>query len=205
MIRLSVAALSIASLWSCGPASVSVTVTNPSGFDRNDEIVEVDLAAVSGLLGDSVFVVESPQGTELPVQLTYDGKIIFPATVAAGSSARYTLRPGTPSQSDTVACGAFYPLRKDDFTWENDRAAYRAYGPALQASGERAFGYDVWTKSVSEPVVAERYRLALEENIWFHDDHGNGLDVYTVGPTLGCGTPASVSYTTLTLPTNSRV
>ena len=48
---------------------------------------------------------------------------------------------------DVVACGRQYPERLDDVAWENDRAAYRAYGPALQEKGARAFGYDIWTKS----------------------------------------------------------
>ena len=49
------------------------------------------------------------------------------------------------SRWDVVACGRQYPERLDDVAWENDRAAYRAYGPALQEKGERAFGYDIWT------------------------------------------------------------
>jgi len=28
--------------------------------------------------------------------------------------------------------------------WENDRIAFRTYGPALQATGEKAVGYDIW-------------------------------------------------------------
>ena len=101
----------------------------------------------------------------------------------------------------------------DDIAWENDKAAYRAYGPALEASGERAWGYDVFTKSVSEPVVEMRYARELDpqarakisawrkegrkeqadslaQAISYHVDHGNGMDCYSVGPTLGGGTAA---------------
>lgn len=81
------------------------------------------------------------------------------------------------------------------------------YGPALQATGERAFGYDVWVKSVREPVVEARYASELNpetmeqiaklkktnpqaadelyRSVSYHVDHGNGLDCYKVGPTLG--------------------
>ena len=62
------------------------------------------------------------------------------------ASAVYTIAEGTPQPVDVVACGRQYPERLDDVAWENDRAAYRAYGPALQEKGERAFGYDIWTK-----------------------------------------------------------
>ena len=43
----------------------------------------------------------------------------------------------------------------------------RAYGPALQATGEKAYGYDVFTKRVPEPVVEDRYDGELNRNIYF--------------------------------------
>lgn len=48
-------------------------------------------------------------------------------------------------------------MRKDDLAWENDRCAYRVYGPALQRSGERSFGTDVWVKNTPDTVVNIRY------------------------------------------------
>ncbi|MDR1004378.1 MAG: DUF4861 domain-containing protein, partial [Prevotellaceae bacterium] len=88
-------------------------------------------------------------------------------------------------------CGRYYPERKDDIAWENDLVAFRTYGPALQASGERAFGYDVWTKyNTTDPVVEARYADELQRGISYHIDHGNGLDCYKVGATLGGGTAA---------------
>lgn len=83
---------------------------------------------------------------------------------------------------DVAACGRVYPERLDDVAWENDRVAYRAYGPALQATGERAYGYDIWTKSTPEPVVEDRYDGDLNRGISYHEDHGNGMDVYAVAP-----------------------
>ena len=109
----------------------------------------------------------------------------------------------------------------DDFTWENDRCAYRAYGPALQKTGEKAYGIDVWLKSVPNLVVAERYanvyaanqeekRLrkqgateaadSVKRNFSLHLDHGNGLDCYNVGSTLGCGTPALLHGDSIVMP-----
>ncbi|MBD5233614.1 MAG: DUF4861 domain-containing protein [Bacteroidales bacterium] len=169
-----------------------VTVVNSLGVDRNEEIIEIDAAAVDSLMNHSQFRIIDDKDREVPYQVTYDGRLIFPATVAANSSTVYTLVEGEPSAVDTIATGAFYPRRKDDFTWENDRSAYRAYGPALQQSGERAFGYDIWTKSVARPVVAQRYTDAFAEVKNFHNDYGEGMDVYTVGPTLGGGTAALI-------------
>lgn len=176
------------SFTSCDKA-VTVVVDNALDEPRSEEIVELPVDSLRGL-DKAPFVIRDSAGGEVPYQITYDGKVIFPASVDAGGQAIYTILPGTPSPVDTVVVGRRYPERLDDMTWENDKAAYRAYGPALQARGERAFGYDVFTKSVATPVVEERYRLDIEEHISYHEDHGNGMDVYSVGPTLGGGTSA---------------
>lgn len=91
--------------------------------------------------------------------------------------------------------------RKDDLIWENEYSGYRAFGPALQAGGEKAYGYDIFTKSVTYPVLHERYEKALgPEKIFFHTDHGDGMDAFGVGPTLGCGTAALVDSTGIVYP-----
>ncbi len=81
-----------------------------------------------------------------------------------------------------AAYGAFLPQRKDDFAWENDRIAFRVYGPALEATGEITSGIDVWAKRTRKPVVEKWYYLAQ-----YHKDHGEGLDIYKVGSSRGCG------------------
>lgn len=168
-----------------------IIVTNPSSVDCDAEIVGVDAAALSGLTPGE-FRILADDGSEVPSQLTHDGQLIFPATVKAGASAVYTVEAGAPAPVDTLVWGRQFPERKDDMAWENDRGAFRAYGPALQQSGERAFGYDIWTKSVPFPVLEKRFRLDREEKISFHVDHGEGMDVYAVGPTLGGGTAALI-------------
>ena len=167
-----------------------IAVTNPSDFDRENEVTEVDMALVSGIADGESFRLLDRNGDEVPYQITYDGKLIFPATVKSGATSHYRIVSGTPAKTDSLVYGRLVPERKDDMTWENDRAAYRAYGPALQKSGERAFGYDIWTKSVPSRVIDRRYHDHCVNHISFHEDHGNGMDVYAVGPTLGGGTAA---------------
>lgn len=201
--------------------SVDVTVTNPSAVDRSKEITEISMDAIARLNGES-FIIADNSGAEVPYQITYDQKIIFPVDVNANSSVTYKIKPGTPDKFATVACGKFYPERVDDIAWENDRIAFRTYGPALQATGEQAFGYDIWTKCVSEPVVDMRYKTELNpetrakiaelsktdekaaqelaNSISYHIDHGNGLDYYKVGPTLGAGTSALLSDDSIVYP-----
>lgn len=169
-----------------------IHVSNPSGFDRMGEMVEVPVEGL-GLPVGGAFLLQDGKGDTVPFQWTYDGKLIFQTDVPAGGKAVYRLvraKAGAPAPVfDTVACGSHRDDRLDDIAWENDRTAFRAFGPRLQASGARSFGYDVFTKSVRYPVVDERYRLQpLGKSI--HVDNGNGMDVYEVGPTLGCGTSA---------------
>lgn len=163
-----------------------IVVSNPSAVDRIDEMVEAD----ASLFPDTAFAIVDSDGNEVPYQITGDRKLIFQASVKADTSACYRIVCRTPAVADTVCYGRVFPERLDDLAWENDRSAYRAYGPALQRTGERAFGYDVWTKSVGAPILEHRYHNHIVNGISFHADHGNGMDVYAVGPTLGGGTSA---------------
>ena len=92
----------------------------------------------------------------------------------------------------------FVPQRYDDFAWENDRIAFRMYGPALEFETVSS-GIDVWTKSVDYPVLRKWY-LAGD----YHEDHGEGLDMYKVGPTRGCGGSAFVVGDDVFTPGNYR-
>ncbi len=201
--------------------AVTVTVTNSTDLNRADEIVEVamDEVAQKLQLADTAEVVILDQnGLQVPSQVTSDGKLIFPATVGPNASVSYTIQAGIPENVETSACGRQYPERVDDIAWENDKVAFRTYGPALQATGERAFGYDVWAKNVPEMVVEARYAGELNpetmkridelkkknpkeadelyHSVSYHVDHGNGLDCYKVGPTLGGGTAALLNRDT---------
>lgn len=165
--------------------SARIIVSNPLPQPRT-EMVEVEASS----LPVAPFVIRDSRGSELPWQLTHDGKVIFPATVGPSGEASYTVAPGKPAPVDERVYAAFYPERVDDMAWENDYAAYRAYGPAFGASGGAAYGYDVFTKSTTRPVVPERYFKELVQKVSYHTDHGDGMDVYDVGPTLGGGATA---------------
>lgn len=184
----------IATVFACAltaqAETVEITVRNPGNFDRTDEIVEVDESDVKIRIENPLFILRDADGKEVPWQKTHDGKIIFPVSVKAGETATYHTEDGKPAEVEPRVYGRLFRERLDDMTWENERSAYRAYGPALQKNGERAFGYDIWTKSVAHPVIEKRYYLDKVKHVSFHRDHGEGMDVYTVGPTLGGGTNA---------------
>jgi hypothetical protein len=88
----------------------------------------------------------------------------------------------TLARAPAPAYCAFMPQRMDDFAWENDRIAFRAYGPALERAGEISSGIDVWVKRTRRPVIEKWYY-----NANYHEDLGEGLDMYKVGPSRGCG------------------
>lgn len=193
---------------------VKVTVSNSLSFARGDEYVELDVNALKSKLGtDGSLVVTDADGREVASQLTYDGKLIFQVGVPAKGKSVYYVEAGTPSAYEQKVFGRQFPERVDDIAWENNRVAFRCYGPALQKSGERAWGYDIWNKRTDKLVVEERYAGELDpeiasvckklrkrgenaladdlyNSVSYHVDHGNGMDCYKVGPTLGAGTTA---------------
>lgn len=78
------------------------------------------------------------------------------------------------------------PERMDDLAWENDKVAFRVYGPALR-SGPEDSGIDVWCKRVARPVIEKWYANELKRGLSYHKDHGEGFDAYKVGDARGCG------------------
>ncbi|MCC8171973.1 MAG: DUF4861 domain-containing protein [Parabacteroides sp.] len=189
---------------------IEVTVTNPSDIDRTVELVEIPWQAVAGKLGlaDGMqVVVTDPSGRQLPYQLVKNGEeqvqsLLFPATVGAWQSVVYSVAPGTPETFSPHVYGRFVPERKDDFAWENDRAAFRMYGPALQATGEISNGIDLWVKKTGNLVIDKWYKDDLAGVASYHADHGEGLDCYKVGRTLGLGALAPFANDTIWLGNN---
>ncbi len=202
--------------------SFTVSVSNDLNTFRQ-EVVEVDAKTVFGKLGISggrQFKVINAAGQEVAYQLTYDGKILIDAAVRPCGTAVFTFKKGTPKTFVNTCYGRMYPERVDDIAWENDRTAYRCYGPALQRSGESAFGNDVWLKNTPDLVVEKRYFVenthkpiiaalkqtnpaaadSLNKLTSYHYDQGYGLDCYKVGPTLGTGTPALMDGDNIVFP-----
>ena len=57
---------------------------------------------------------------------------------------------------DGFAAARFVPERKDDFAFENDKVAFRIYGPTLRDSKENS-GVDCWVKRVDYPIIDKWY------------------------------------------------
>ena len=186
-------------------AQATIVVSNPTSTPRT-ELISLNMSEVKAKLGNATpkkgeaYIVKNKRGQQIGSQITHDGLLLIDASVRPHGSATYYVSIGKPYQQKVYATGALYKIRKDDIAWENDRCAYRIYGPALQKTGERSFGTDIWVKNTPDTVVYERYVKDMIGNrknddeteilTSFHLDHGNGLDPYRVGATLGLGAPS---------------
>ncbi len=186
----------VAFLFSCSSNNnkeVKVTVENPSDFDRLTELVEIPIDTIKGkvALADSlVYVVKTAEGTVIPSQITYDRKLIFQPELKAGESKSFVITTGEPQEFPAKTYGRHIAERKDDFAWENDRVAFRAYGPALVAIDGPSNGFDIWYKRTNNLVVDKWYKDDLAGVQSYHNDNGEGLDDYKVGRSLGAGAMA---------------
>ena len=194
----------------CADDRVKVTIENVLPIDRIAETVEIPVGDITGKLGEadlSGLVVTDSRGTEVPSQLIYDGEpapksLIFQTDAKAGATSVYYVAKGVPGEYEAKAYGRFVPERMDDYTWENDRIAFRLYGPALIAKDGPSNGLDVWIKRTDKLVIDRWYAEYLAGKNSYHDDNGEGCDCYKVGRTLGAGAMAPFADDSLWLAIN---
>jgi hypothetical protein len=191
---------------------MTITVTNEFAGVRPAETITIPWTEINRILPGALLqriAVRDAQGNVLPYQVTNIapqakdpkgeglayGELIFQHAFAAGeATATFTVE-----KIDTVApvfpakvSARYIGERLDDFAWENDKVAHRTYGPALAApatpgSGKEVLvtsGLDVWSKRVDYPIVDRWYNKGHDH---YHKDEGEGMDMYQVGITRGCG------------------
>jgi Domain of unknown function (DUF4861) len=173
-------------------------VKNDLDLARPSESITLKWADVSPMLGkakaDHVIALDS-DGKEIPIQPIFlhdtqkvADELVFQADFAAKQERTFTLKPGTPAPYEPKVYGRWVPERLDDFGWENDRIAYRIYGPKLEKVEPACSGVDVWPKKTRALIINKWYQLAQSVNAnYYHTDHGEGLDCYKVAHAQGCG------------------
>ncbi|RPH29575.1 DUF4861 domain-containing protein, partial [bacterium] len=169
-----------------------VVAVNPSEFPRKSETVEVRLADLlardSTLLATgSVEVVDGASSEELIVQVT-DEDLLFQTDFAPGETKTFLVRARRkPVDAIVSKVDGYFARPREDYAWENDRIAFRMYGPALAAEVKN--GIDVWTKRVRGLIVRKWYEEDAKEGKgnYYHTDRGEGADFFAVGKTLGAG------------------
>lgn len=195
-----------------GAAVQNIAVSNPLVSFRDSETVSLNWKelnkAVSGLTSDNAAVFDFSSNRLLVTQIVEDdnkAELLFQTNLAPGQTKIFWVmkQPAGFEKPYTEAktyC-RFAPDRKDDFLWENDKAAYRVYGPALEYETITS-GIDAWGKSVPYPVVDKFLEAYNKRKVPYHDDHGEGGDFYKVGNTLGCGGLAPFVGNKVILPRN---
>lgn len=195
------------------PSYFLFEVENPLNLDRPSEILDLSLDELrlhTRVAPHSLVVLDQATGNRLPHQFyatsstgaTEPDRLLILVDLPARSRITLSLHadPAAPPLTPSVTA-RLVPERMDDFAWENDKVAFRAYGPALQATGEISSGIDVWSKRVPDFVTRtwyERDRLAANDPTQsYHRDNGQGLDSYDVGRSLGCGGTAVWTNNTL--------
>jgi len=93
--------------------------------------------------------------------------------------------PVSEAETAVMAYGRFVPEREDDFTWENDKVAFRVYGPSSGGKGQVS-GVDPWLKKVPYSII-DKWYAGFVAGKSYHEDHGEGYDPYHVGDSRGVG------------------
>ena len=191
---------------------LTVTVTHTLDQARPSETITIPWTEINRALPGALLqkiAVKDAAGKVLPYQVTNVapqakdpknegiayGELIFQHDFAPGEKkATFTVE-----KIDTVApvfpskvSARYIQERLDDFAWENDKVAHRTYGPALAApaaegSGKEVLvtsGMDIWFKRVPYPIVDRWYNKGHDH---YHDDEGEGMDMYNVGKSRGAG------------------
>ncbi|MEO5649873.1 MAG: glycoside hydrolase family 88 protein [Ginsengibacter sp.] len=176
-------------------AAKKTVIHNSLPLDRREEMVELKWTqfAESKFDPSKTIVVNAQTNEEIPSQIIYNGtktpvSIIFQSGITAGSTGYYYFKKQKPKTYAAKTYGRQVPERFDDFAWENDKIAFRMYGAALDNHPDNAKGIDLWLKKTNNLVINKWYK----QND-YHIDHGEGVDAYHVGMTLGAGNSEPLS------------
>jgi len=171
-----------------------LSLYNKTGLDRREEVTEVpyvDFTSKIKFSSNNKFRISNAlTGEEIAYQLEYRGNknpvnILLLLDLAPGARLYAKITSENPTAFTSKTYARFVPERADDFAWENDLVGFRVYGTALEKTNKNGYGLDVWAKRTSNPVINKWYKLGD-----YHVDHGEGMDFYEVGFSLGAGNSA---------------
>ena len=184
----------------------TITITNSLKTDRQFETVALSRKAI-GLenaldiekfgvqeLGTKTFLVSQwvdEDGDGIVDELLFQPKINALET----KKFQVVLNTETKSKTIEISCySRFVPERTDDYAWENNKVAFRTYGPIAQKmvedkikGGTLTSGIDAWLKRVEYPVINKWYEKYTNGTGTYHKDTGEGLDNFHVGASRGIG------------------
>lgn len=194
------------------------TVKNNLEIDRKSETIRVTVDQINSLAerygAENLHIRELNGQEALLIQLidaNSDGQtdeIIFQTNIGAHEEKQFVIEEKKAEMTlspsgEGKAFSRFVPENNEDYAWENDRIAFRAYGAVTEAreSGGKVSGgtsgVDAWLKRVEYPIIDKWYKKNQEEKgkkeagaphtDTYHTDTGEGYDPYMVGPSRGIG------------------
>lgn len=179
---------------------IVVNIKNDLLVDRMFETVEVDVSHLN--LDDKYLVVGSAlkdeKITSQLVDNNLDGQmdvLLFQPQIPANVEKVFYIKySNEPQLQETHCYSRFVPERTDDYAWENNRVAFRTFGPTAQKmieenikGGTLTSGIDAWLKRVEYPIINKWYKKDLSGEASYHIDNGEGLDNFHVGKSRGIG------------------
>lgn len=182
-----------------------ITISNNLKVDREFETIELTKKSL-GLTTDAKlenYVVKDLSSNSFLETQTVDNDgdgtmdvLLFQPKIKASSKQDFEVVIGTnPTASKIANCySRFVPERTDDYAWENNKVAFRTYGPVAQKmvednvpGGTLTSGIDAWLKRVDYPIINKWYEKATNGTGTYHKDTGEGLDNFHVGDSRGVG------------------
>jgi len=188
--KIALATLIGISLLACNPtnqSSKTIHIANPSSLLRA-EVASIPYAAFRQAHNKAqAFKIIDREGREYAYQIEKGAgdsieNVLVWVEIPANDEVDLLVQEGDPTPVAAKTFARYIPERFDDFAWENDKIAFRMYGKALEGRADDAQGTDIWAKRTDKLVIDEWYKTGD-----YHKDHGDGLDYYAVGMTLGAG------------------
>lgn len=183
----------------------TIVVKNTLNHERSNEVVELDNSSLGLKKIDASVGVKNVATNEfmLTQLVDQDGdgtmdQLLFQPKIGANSEVEFQVVKISSSEklkAEDLCFSRFVPERTDDYTWENDKVAFRVYGPKAQMlketgqkGGTLSSGVDAWLKRVEYPIINKWYKETLIDKTGsYHKDTGEGLDNFHVGVSRGAG------------------
>lgn len=183
-----------------------IQIKNTQNFSRS-EVVSIPAKSLKTFLShnkEADLRIKDPQNKYLTIQwIDYNGdgkndELLFQVNIDAKKTNTYTTLADAETpvpESKLTTFSRLVPERADDYTWENDKIAFRVYGPKGQREAlakvkgsTLSSGVDIWFKRTDQPIINKWYQGYLSDPMFYHKDtRGEGYDPYHVGDSRGTG------------------
>jgi len=181
----------------------TITIKNKLNVERSFETVVLtkEFLKINDL---SSLGIQDKESGELLITQTVDidgdgimDELLFQPKIAAKTTKEFAIIPVSEikkPKSEVNCYSRFVPERTDDYAWENNKVAFRTYGPIAQKmvednikGGTLTSGIDAWLKRVEYPIINKWYEKTSTGKGSYHKDTGEGLDNFHVGNSRGIG------------------